>query len=266
MRTSATQSSSGSSPRISRDSPRVTGASTPARVSAWASSGTPSIASTAWPMRSGISAAGTPSASSSPARRLRDCGASAVATRSPVPASPMSDSGRAPRPSPKRQTSAKMWPAAAPAALRPWRSVAPAASAAAFLAAPASSTPTGSLDASQTTPAFWKNDASAQRERLVGRRGDQAGALVDHLARVRGPADAADALGAELGGSRSVGGVPSGGTRPLASETIAARLGRPGGGQAGDDRVQAARRDGEQDVVRARQARADRLDPQVAGA
>jgi hypothetical protein len=36
------------------------------------------------------------SASSSPARRLRLCGASAVATRSPVPASPIIDSGRAP--------------------------------------------------------------------------------------------------------------------------------------------------------------------------
>ncbi len=80
-------------------SPSVTGASSPAWFSARASSGTDSSDSTACPIRSGISAAGTPAASSSPARRLRDCGASTVATRSPVPARPSSDSGRAPCPS-----------------------------------------------------------------------------------------------------------------------------------------------------------------------
>ena len=66
-----------------------------------------------------------------------------------------------------------MWPAAAPAALRPCASVAPAASAAAFFAAPASSTPTGSLDRSQTTPARMKTCASAPRELLVARGGDE---------------------------------------------------------------------------------------------
>ena len=95
-RTCATHSSSGSSPAIRRLSALVTGASTPARASALASSGTRSSASTAWPMRLGISAAGTPWASSSPAWRLRLWGASAVPTRSPVPASPIIDSGRAP--------------------------------------------------------------------------------------------------------------------------------------------------------------------------
>ena len=44
-------------------------------------------------------------------------------------------------------------------AFSPWASVAPAASAAAFLATPASSTPTGSLDYSQTTPARMKTSA-----------------------------------------------------------------------------------------------------------
>src|SRR5215218_11096004 len=87
-RTSATQSSTGSVPSMSRASAEVTGASTPASSMARASSGTVSSASTAWPTRSGISAAGTPCARSSPALRLRDRGASAVATRSPVPARP----------------------------------------------------------------------------------------------------------------------------------------------------------------------------------
>ena len=88
VRTSPTQSSRGRSPSMRRHSASVTGASTPARPSARASRGTDSSASTAWPIRAGMSAAGTPWASSSPARRLRLWGASAVATRSPVPGQP----------------------------------------------------------------------------------------------------------------------------------------------------------------------------------
>src|SRR5450759_4557748 len=64
-RTSATHSFSGSSPEMSLPSARVTGASTPARSRVRASSGTHSSASTAWPMRAGISMPGTPAASSS---------------------------------------------------------------------------------------------------------------------------------------------------------------------------------------------------------
>ena len=90
-----------------------------------------------------------------------------------------------------------MWPAAAPAALRPIDSVAPAASAAAFLATPASSTPIGSLECSHTTPARMNTLAIVEREPLVERGGDQPGALGDHLARVRGPADAGHAPVAE---------------------------------------------------------------------
>ena len=75
-------------PATSRASADVTGARIPADSIARASSGTVSSASTACPRRSGISAAGTPWLRSSPALRLRDFGASAVATRSPVPARP----------------------------------------------------------------------------------------------------------------------------------------------------------------------------------
>ena len=96
VRTFATHSSSGSSPEIRPCSAVVTGASTCARRSAVASSGTMSSDSTAWPIRAGISDAGTPWPSSSPARRLRDWGASAVPTRSPVPARPIIDSGLPP--------------------------------------------------------------------------------------------------------------------------------------------------------------------------
>ena len=50
--------------------------------------------------------------------------------------------------------------AAMPAALSPCAWVAPTATAAAFLATPASSTPTGSSETSQTTPARWKASAT----------------------------------------------------------------------------------------------------------
>jgi hypothetical protein len=63
---------------------------------------------------------------------------------------------------------------------------------------------TGELDADGVGRRL-AHDARAQEdlgdrggERLVGRRGDQAGALVDHLARVRGAADDGDASLAEL--------------------------------------------------------------------
>ena len=87
-----------------------------------------------------------------------------------------------------------MWPAAAPAALSPWPSVAPLASAAAFFAAPASSTPMGSLDSSQTTPARLKRQRDRVREVLALRRRDEPGALGHHLARVGGAADDGDAV------------------------------------------------------------------------
>ena len=47
-----------------------------------------------------------------------------------------------------------------PAAFSPCAWVAPTATAAAFFATPASSTPTGSSDTSQTTPARWKASAT----------------------------------------------------------------------------------------------------------
>src|SRR5215212_9005330 len=158
--TSRTQSSSGSSPSISRASADVTGASRPARSIACASSFTVSSASTAWPTRSGISDAGTPSASSSPALRLRDFGASAVATRSPVPERPTKVLARPPLARASANTSRKMSAAAMPAAFSPWAWVAPTATAAAFFATPASSTPTGSSETSHTTPDAWNTSAT----------------------------------------------------------------------------------------------------------
>ena len=246
-----------------RQSASVTGASIPARPSARASRGTDSSASTAWPICWGMSAAGTPSASSSPARRLRLWGARAVATRSPVPASPISDSGRAPCISAKRQTSAKMCPAAAPAAFSPWASVAPAARAAAFLAAPASSTPTGSFDTSHTTPASVNIARQRFRQPLVGRGGHEPRSLGHHLVCVRGAADAGDALGAELlaqqdGGRGAVGRHETLGQRHHRRARAETRLGQPG-----DDLVEPARGDAEEHIVGAGQPRGDRLDPQL---
>ena len=60
-------------------------------------------------------------------------------------------------------------------------------------------------------------------EPLVGGRGDERGALRDHLARVRGPADAGARAAPRLAVSRTVGAIPCGGTRPLASEITGVR-------------------------------------------
>ena len=76
--------------------------------------------------------------------------------------------------------------------------MAPAASAAAFLAAPASSTPIGSLDCSQTTPARVNTLRQRLRELLARwTAATSAGAGVHHLLGVRRAADAGDAVGAE---------------------------------------------------------------------
>ena len=154
MRTTATHSSSGSSPAISRPSAEVTGAST-SGVGQRLRQQRHRLAAPPPPAPPG--AGSRRRARPGPAARRRvGCGSAAPARwppDRPVPASPIIDSGRAPPASAQRHTSAKMWPAAAPAAFRPCASVAPQASAAAFLAAPASSTPIGSFDSSHTTPA-----------------------------------------------------------------------------------------------------------------
>ena len=120
-----------------------------------------------------------------------------------------------------------MCPAAAPAAFSPCASVAPAASAAAFLAAPASSTPIGSLDCSQMTPARVKTCAERARELLVARRGDEPGAVVDHLLRVCRTADARHAPGAERRAENGGGRQAVGRDESLGDDTTAARRPRP---------------------------------------
>ena len=96
-------------------------------------------------------------------------------------------------------------------------------------------------------------------------RGDQPGALGDHLARVRGAADAGHALRRRTRWrSSAVGAAPSGGTSPLASEITGVRRGRPARLEPGDHLVEAARGDAEEDVVRAGEPGADRLDAQLA--
>src|SRR4051812_43083396 len=119
-----------------------------------------------------------------------------------------------------------MCPAAAPAALSPCASVAPAASAAAFFAAPASSTPTGSSDCSQTTPARMNSSASVAAS---GSSADAATSPAPSLTiscACAGPPMTAMRADPNSECSSALGAAPSGGTRPLASETIAARGGR----------------------------------------
>ena len=192
VRTTATHSSSGSSPLISGASAVVTGASFPAARSALASSGTDSSASTAWPTRSGSLRRARPPRAARP-RGGCVTGAPAPSRRGRRFPRARSSTRVARLALAHRQTSAKMWPAAAPAAFSPCASVAPDASAAAFFAAPASSTPIGSFDSSHTTPARMKTRRSRSRAPPRGGR-YQAGAVGHHLPRVRRPADAGGAV------------------------------------------------------------------------
>jgi hypothetical protein len=128
---------------------------------------------------------------------------------------------------------------------------------------------TGQLDADRVV-AGLADDTGAleerrerQREALVGRGGDQAGALVDHLARVGRTADAAHAVGAELGGEQHGRRRAVRRDQALGQRHDGGATGKPGGRQAGDDGVELGRRHGEQDVVRACQPVARLADLQV---
>ena len=114
-----------------------------------------------------------------------------------------------------------------PAALRPCAWVAPTATAAAFLATPASSTPTGSSDTSQTTPARW--NASATRWASDSERDAHTSPAPDSTisSACAGPPTHATRSGPNTASSSAVGVEPSGGTSPLASETMPARSGTP---------------------------------------
>ena len=175
--------------------------------SARARSGTDSSASTAWPIRSGISAAGDPARRA--ARRRGGCGsrgARAVARRSPAPASPIIDSGalRGPRRSARpRRRCARRPPRRRSAPAPRWR---PAASAAAFLAAPASSTPTGSLESSQTTPARVRTSASVRARSCSLEAATRCSSGGHHLLGVGGAAEAGHPFGPRALARASVGG------------------------------------------------------------
>ena len=120
-----------------------------------------------------------------------------------------------------------MWPAAAPAAFSPCASVAPEASAAAFFATPASSTPVGSLDSSHTTPALMNTPASAvASDSSVEAATRPAPSLTISRACAGPPTHPCGSVRTPRV-RISVGGVPSGATRPLASDTTAALGGKP---------------------------------------
>ena len=105
--------------------------------------------------------------------------------------------------------------------------MAPAASAAAFLAAPASSTPMGSLDSSQTTPARLNTCASVAARRSSVEAATSPAPAVTISWAWAGPPTQATRRAPKRARSMTVGAAPSGGTRPLASETKAARWGAP---------------------------------------
>ena len=242
--------------RSAARSASVTGASTPARRSARASSGTDvqRLDRLADPRRD-LAPPARPGPSSSPARRLRLCGASAVPTRSPVPGQP--DHRLRPR-------------------------------ALALGVAPdlGEDVPGGGARGVQ---ALRLGRARGQRggvlgrareldaDRVVGLLAHDAGAHEDAgelAARARSSVDAATSpapsvtisracAGPPMQATRSapkrarsstVGAMPSGGTRPLASETTGGAARRPAA-EARDHLVEPARGHAEEHVVRAREAR-----------
>ena len=146
----------------------------------------------------------------------------------------------------------------------PWASVAPAARAAAFLATPESSTPTGSLDCSQTTPARMNTPAIAAASRTLVEAATRPAPSVTISRAWAGPPMQPTRSSPQAWFSRAVGDRPSGGDQALGQ-----RDHRRAGGQAGrvevaDHLGEAARGHAEEDVVRAGQAGGHRLDAQLA--
>ena len=111
--------------------------------------------------------------------------------------------------------------------MSPCASVAPAASPAAFFAAPASSTPIGSLDRSQTTPARMNTPASALASSSFVEAATSPAPSLTISRACDGPPTQATRASPKRSRSSTVGAVPSGGVRPLASEMTAVRLPSP---------------------------------------
>ena len=222
-RTSSIQSSSGSVPSISRESAEVTGASSPARSIACASSRTVSSASTAWPRRSGISAAGTPcgqqlaGAAVARGRRQRRghqvAGAAAAhegarlcrrrARPAPAPR------GRCPpRPCRRRSGPAPGWRRPPP----PRRSWPP----------PPARRPPGRRTPRTPRPARWNTSATrwASGSECEAHTSPAPDSTISRAC--AGPPTQAVRSAPNARSSATVGGVPSGGTRPLASDTMPA--------------------------------------------
>ena len=264
MRTSSTQSSSGSVPSISRASAEVIGALSPRCSIARASRGRSRT-----PRSPGRSGRGSPpTARPGPAARRRcgcaTAGASAVATRSPVPARPTNVRGAAAAALGQRQHLGEdvgRGHAGGVQALRLGRA---GGQRRGVLRA------ARQLDADRVVgrprtrrrPGGTRRHTPGQRAWRV-RRADQPGAALHHLPGVRRAADAGDALDAERALERDGRRHAVRRHQPLGQRHDARRArGRPGA-RAARARRQPGRRHGDEDqvgavelVVDARRARA----------
>jgi hypothetical protein len=104
-------------------------------------------------------------------------------------------------------------------------------------------------------------------ERLGPGRAHEPGAGLDHLARVRGSADARDAVGAERGVEQSGGSRAIGRDEPLGERHYPRAIGDSEAAQLLDHLADALGGDGEQDQVRALEVLllgAEEGDPEVA--
>ena len=213
-------------PSISRASAEVTGASSPARSIAWASRrhGLERLDGLADAIRD-LRPRARPAASSSPALRLRDrrqrgghevAGAGAARRTSRA----LAAAARGQREHLEEDVGRRH--AGGVQALRLGGARRPRA--AAFFATPASSTPTGSSETSHTTPARWNASATRWASASERERAHQARRRTRTISRAcAGPPTQATRSAPNTASSATVGGVPSGGTSPFASETMPAR-------------------------------------------
>ena len=263
-RTSATHSSSGSSPAISLPSAPVTGAPTPARSSARASSGTDSSASTAWP---------TPRGSPPRARRGEQlAGAAVAALRGQRRGHQVAGAGQAdhrlrPRAQPLgiAPDLGEDVPGGRAGGVQPLRLGGARGERRGVLGRARELDADGVVGLLAHDAGAGEHLGERARELLIARGGHQRGAGVHHLLRVRRATEAGDPLGAEARAQHRRRRQSLGGTRPLATDTTAARLPRPAGAERGDHLAQAARGHRQEHVVGARHAGGGRLDAQLRG-
>ena len=157
-----------------------------------------------------------------------------------------------------------MCPAAAPAALRPWPGGRARGQRGGVLGHAAELDADGIVGLLADHAGAHEDVGDRARELDVGGGGDEPGALGDHLARVRRPAEAGDAVDAEGLVEQRRGRQPVGRDEALGHRDHRRARRQPGGLEVADHLREPARGDAEEDVVGAREPGRHRLHAQLA--